>query len=65
MQACLADQGQEGPSSLRDPDPFPDIEKNDRLKFRRGISLVVRWLRIHLPMQGAQVQSLAWKGFTG
>ena len=26
-----------------------------------GTSLVVQWLRIHLPMQGTQVQSLAWK----
>ena len=24
-------------------------------------SLVVQWLRIHLPMQGTQVQSLVWK----
>ena len=27
--------------------------------WRRGTSLVVRWLRIHIPMQGTQVQSLA------
>ena len=65
MQACLADQGPEGPSSLGDPEPFPDIEKNNRLKFRRGTSLVVQWLRIHLPMQGARVRSLAWEDFTG
>ena len=27
----------------------------------KGISLVVQWLRIHLAMQGAQVQSLVSK----
>ena len=27
-------------------------------------SLVVRWLRIHLPMQGTQVRSLLWKDST-
>ena len=26
-----------------------------------GTSLVVQWLRIHLPMQGTQVQSLVWE----
>ena len=29
-----------------------------------GSSLVVQWLRIHLPMQGTQVQSLAWEDRT-
>ena len=28
-------------------------------------SLVVQWLRIHLPMQGTQVQSLVWEDPTG
>ena len=27
-------------------------------------SLVVKWLRISLPMQGSQVQSLVWEDFT-
>ena len=27
-------------------------------------SLVVQWLRIHLPMQGTQVRSLLWKDST-
>ena len=26
-----------------------------------GTSLVVQWLRIHLPMQGTQVQLLVWE----
>ena len=26
-----------------------------------GMSLVVQWLRIHLPMQGTKVQSLVWE----
>ena len=26
-----------------------------------GASLVVQWLRIRLPMQGTQVQALAWE----
>ena len=26
-----------------------------------GTSLVVQWLRIHLPMQGMQVPSLVWE----
>ena len=29
-----------------------------------GASLVIRWLRIHLPMQGTQVQSSVWEDFT-
>ena len=29
-----------------------------------GTSLVVQWLRVHLPMQGTQVPSLAWEGST-
>ena len=28
------------------------------MKFCLGTSLVAQWLRIHLPMQGTQVQSL-------
>ena len=26
-----------------------------------GASLVAQWLRIHLPMQGTQVQALVWE----
>ena len=26
-------------------------------------SLVIQWVRIHLPMKGTQVQSLVWKDF--
>ena len=26
-----------------------------------GTSLMVQWLRIHLPMQGTQVRSLVWE----
>ena len=29
-----------------------------------GVSLVVQWLRIHLPMQGTRVQSLVWEDST-
>ena len=29
-----------------------------------GTSLVVQWLRIHLPMQGTRVRSLVWKNPT-
>ena len=28
-------------------------------------SLAVQWFRIHLPMQGTQVRSLAWEDSTG
>ena len=28
---------------------------------RVGASLGVQWLRIHVPMQGSQVQSLVWE----
>ena len=34
---------------------------NRFLKSFLGISLVVQWLRIHLPMQGTRVQSLVWE----
>ena len=34
------------------------------LKSFLGISLVVQWLRIHLPMQGTVVQSLIWEAPT-
>ena len=30
-------------------------------KKRRGTSLVVQWLRIHLPMQGTWVPSFVWE----
>ena len=33
----------------------------DSIKPQKGTSLVVQWLRIHLPMQGTQVQSLVRK----
>ena len=29
------------------------------------ISLAVQWIRIHLPVQGTQVQSLLWEDSTG
>ena len=32
-----------------------------KIKIRTGTSLVVQWLRIHLPMQGTQVWSLVWE----
>ena len=38
----------------------PQNEKQILVKNRyRGTSLLVQWLRLHLPMQGVQVQSLA------
>ena len=33
-------------------------------KHHVGTSLVAQWIRICLPMQGTQVQSLAWEDFT-
>ena len=33
----------------------------DALKFWSGTSLVAQWLRIHLPIQGTQVQALVWE----
>ena len=30
-----------------------------------GTSLVAQWLRIHLPMQGTQVQALVWEDARG
>ena len=36
--------------------------KFSKYRFKvRGTSLVVQWLRIHLPMQGTRVQSLVWE----
>ena len=35
-----------------------DLYISIRIKISRGTSLVVCWLRLHLPMQGAQVCSL-------
>ena len=32
-----------------------------KIKKRGGTSLVVQWLRIHLPIQGTQVQFLIWE----
>ena len=34
-------------------------------KYDVGVSLVVQWLRIHLPMQGTQVQSPVQEDPTG
>ena len=35
--------------------------KRRSLNVTVGTSLVVQWLRIHLPMQGTWVQSLVWE----
>ena len=35
---------------------IPVVARQEML--RRGTSLVAQWLRIHLPMQGTQVQAL-------
>ena len=45
-----------GPGALS----FATIVKNPVL----WTSLVVQWLRIHLPVKGTQVQSLVWEDFT-
>ena len=37
------------------------IIKNYFVKQILGTSLVVQWLRIHLPMQGTRVLSLVWE----
>ena len=34
------------------------LPKEDLLKWYMGTSLVAQWLRLHLPMQGDQAQSL-------
>ena len=34
---------------------------NNSMKDLKGTSLVIQWLRIHLPMQGTQVRSLVWE----
>ena len=36
----------------------------ERKKDRKETSLVVQWLRIRLPMQGTQVESLVWEDST-
>ena len=41
-----------------------EVTKNMLKFFDIGTSLVVQWLRIHLPMQGTQVRSLAQEFFT-
>ena len=33
----------------------------NNIKKHSGTSLVVQWLRIHLPMQGTQVRSMVWE----
>ena len=38
--------------------PAFSFPKTCHLKHHRGTFLVVQWLRIHLPMQGTQVQAL-------
>ena len=38
--------------------------KKSQIKITLWTSLVVQWLRIHLPMQGTQVQSLVWEDST-
>ena len=35
--------------------------EKQQLKERLGTSLVMQWLRIHLPMQGTQVRALVWE----
>ena len=41
---------------------FPKFDKNPKITVTsykaQGTSLVVQWLRLHLPVQGVQVQSL-------
>ena len=37
---------------------------SDNLKKNTGTSLMVQWLRSHLPMQGTQLRSLVWEGLT-
>ena len=52
---------------MRSPQPSYSRMKDwklSSLKSRIGTSLVVQWLRIHLPTQGTQVQSLIWEGPT-
>ena len=38
---------------------FQDTDQH--LKINCRASLVVQWLRIHLPMQGTRVQALVWE----
>ena len=40
------------------------IKEKDLKKVHGGTSLVVQWTRIHLPMQGTQVQSLVQENST-
>ena len=40
------------------------IHKTEKRNPEAGASLMVQWLRIHLPMQGTQVQALVWEDST-
>ena len=46
-------------SQVTERDNIPE-RKSSKIK-KAGTSLVVQWLRIHLPMQGTGVQSLVWE----
>ena len=38
------------------------IDQSNFIKIKNvGTSLVVQWLKIHLPMQGTRVQALVWE----
>ena len=41
--------------------PTPQIIREMQIKTTMRASLVVQWLRIHLPMQGTRVLSLVWE----
>ena len=41
--------------------PWSHKESNTTEQLTLSLSLVVQWLRIHLPVQGTQIQSLVWK----
>ena len=42
--------------------PTPDTQTlHEIIMFGMGTSLVVQWLRIHLPIQGTRVQALVWE----
>ena len=40
---------------------YPPIPCENQLRRKMGTSLVVQWLRVHLPMQGTQVPTLVWE----
>ena len=50
--------------------PLSPMDRSSKMKINKetqalkdtlGTSLVAQWLRIHLPMQGTQVQALVWE----